>query len=373
VPSSVPRGLPPLSAALPVKRLARTLFPKPVWRWLGREIRDLPFRWRDLGPDLCQRWSRRDVPLPPARLRRRVGLTSSREEFLAVGDAMARAVLDAFEECRRSDQSYRSWLDFGCGSGRLARFLGGSGERDLHGVDVDRAAIGWARRHLGAGFVATSIQPPLPFAAGRFDVVCAISVFTHLDEAMQHSWLRELRRVLRPGGLLIASTHHEDLQWTRPDLTDEKRAQLAAAGFLFAPGNGRFNDNSTFHTLPYLLEQWGGLFTLGLYTRHGLGGYQDLAVWEAKRPKSCAKDRGRTSRSEVASDTVPCQQASVSGATEPVNLVAPANGDGALARLRRVQRAPALRAGAWPGCPTNSPSCSSSLSQEGARGLEAVR
>jgi SAM-dependent methyltransferase len=196
---------------------------------------------------------------------------------------MSRAVLGAFEQCRRPEEPYWRWLDFGCGSGRLARFLASPEERDLHGVDVDQAAIRWARRHLGPGFVATSVRPPLPFPAAAFDVVCAISVFTHLDEAMQLAWLRELWRVLRPGGFLIASTHHEDLQWTRPDLTAGERAQLAAEGFLFAPGNGRFNDNSTFHTLPYLQRQWGELFTLGLYTRRGLGSYQDLAVWEARQ------------------------------------------------------------------------------------------
>jgi SAM-dependent methyltransferase len=274
--------LPRIFAAQPLKRLAKTLLPEPVWRWLRREIKDLPFRLRDFGPDIRERWPHRAVPLPPARLRRRVGLTSSREEFLTVGCQMSEAVLVACAERRRPAESYRRWLDFGCGSGRLARFLAASGERELHGVDVDRAAIRWARRHLGPGFVATSAWPPLPFPAAAFDVVCAISVFTHLDEPMQLAWLRELRRVLRPGGLLIASTHHEDLQWTRPDLTDEERAQLAAEGFLFAPGKGRFNDNSTFHTLPYLQRQWGELFTLGLYTRRGLGGYQDLAVWEAK-------------------------------------------------------------------------------------------
>lgn len=274
--------LPRITAALPLKRLAKTLLPEPVWRWLGREIKDLPSRLRDLGPDLRERCNRGVTPLPSARLRRRVGLTSSREEFLTVGRQLSQAVLAAFEERRRPAESYRRWLDFGCGSGRLARFLVAAGERDLHGVDVDRAAIRWARRHLGPGFVATGGRPPLPFPAAAFDVVCAISVFTHLDEAIQLAWLRELRRILRPGGVLIASTHHEDLQWTRPDLTDEERAQLAAEGFLFAPGKGRFNDNSTFHTLPYLQRRWGELFTLGLYTRRGLGGYQDLAVWEAR-------------------------------------------------------------------------------------------
>ena len=266
-----------------LKGFARRLVPRPAWRWLGREIKDLPFRLRDLGPDLRERLSGSRLPLPPARLRRRVGLTSSRDEFLTVGSEVARTVLRAYDQHRRPEESHGRWLDFGCGCGRLARFLVGSGERELHGVDVDRAAIRWLARRFGPGFVATGARPPLPFPAAAFDVACAISVFTHLDEPMQLAWLQELHRILRPRGLLIASTHHVDLVWTRPDITEESRAKLAADGFLFAPGGNRFNDDSAFHSLPYLERTWGRLFALRTYAKLGLCGYQDLTVWEAKR------------------------------------------------------------------------------------------
>jgi SAM-dependent methyltransferase len=269
-------------AAHALKAFARKITPEPVWRWLGREVKDLPFRLQDIGPDLRELLSRSGLPLPPARLRRRVGLTSSRVEFLSVGREVSEMVLRAFEECHLPEERYGRWLDFGCGCGRLARFLATAPDRELYGVDIDHAAIRWMRRHLGPHFVAIGALPPLPFAAAAFDVVCAISVFTHLDEQMQVAWLGELHRILRPGGLLIASTHHEELLVTRPDLTAAERARLAKDGFLFASGKGRFNDNSTFHSLPYLELTWGKLFTLGLYAKRGLGGYQDLSVWEAR-------------------------------------------------------------------------------------------
>ena len=269
----------------PLKRLARKVLPRPIWRWLGRQVKDLPFRLRDYGPDLRERFStaRTGPPLPPAALRRRVGLTSSRDEFLTVGRELSQVLLAAFEEHRRPGAGYPRWLDFGCGSGRLARFLAEAGAvQQISGVDVDRAAIRWARRHLGEGFVAIRPQPPLPFPEAAFDVAYAISVFTHFDEATQLAWLAELHRVLRPGGLLITSTHHADLQWTRPDLTEPEKESLATGGFLFAPGGGLFNENSTFHTLPYLERTWGCFFDLRSYAKHGFGGYQDLSVWEAR-------------------------------------------------------------------------------------------
>src|SRR5438046_2874585 len=51
--------------------------------------------------------------------------------------------------------------------------------------------------------------PPLAFANATFDLAYALSVFTHLPEAMQHDWMDELRRVVRPGGYLLLTTHGE--------------------------------------------------------------------------------------------------------------------------------------------------------------------
>jgi len=265
--------------------IAKRVVPGKGRRWLREQVEDLPYRLRDLGPDLRDRFPGHGgggVPLPPAALRRRVGLNSSREEFVALGRGIAQALLGAFEEARRPGARYLRWLDFGCGPGRVARFLVEARVGEILGVDVDRSAVRWARLHLEGHFVPTMARPPLPFPAGSFDVAYAVSVFTHLDEEQQREWLRELHRVLRPGGLLLATTHHPELQGTRRDLRDEQRAQLAAGGFLFAPGDGRFNHGSTFHALPYLERTWGRLFALRHYAQHGLSGYQDISAWEAK-------------------------------------------------------------------------------------------
>jgi SAM-dependent methyltransferase len=269
----------------PFKQLARKVLPRRVRRWLRQMIRDVPQRLRDLGPDLRERWSGApgEIPLPPAALRRRVGLTSSREEFLRLGRALSQDLLDVFTEVRAPGEDFSRWLDFGCGSGRVARFLIAAQVGEISGVDVDRPAVRWARRHLGPRFQAIAPRPPLPFPEASFDVVTAVSVFTHFDEASQLDWLREIHRILRPGGLLIASTHAEDLVWSRPDLTEPQRIRLSQDGFLFAPGDGPFNDDSAFHTLAYLERVWGGLFTLRTHRPHGLARYQDLSVWAARR------------------------------------------------------------------------------------------
>src|SRR6185503_21358796 len=45
----------------------------------------------------------------------------------------------------------------------------------------------------------------LPHSRGFFDVVYAYSVFTHLPEDVQTHWLAEISRVLKPGGVLVAT------------------------------------------------------------------------------------------------------------------------------------------------------------------------
>jgi ubiquinone/menaquinone biosynthesis C-methylase UbiE len=50
------------------------------------------------------------------------------------------------------------------------------------------------------------LEPPLIFGDESFDLVYAISVFSHLTAPLQIGWRNELRRVLRPGGLLLLTT-----------------------------------------------------------------------------------------------------------------------------------------------------------------------
>ena len=153
-----------------------------------------------LGP---QRVSPTDgMPLPPRRLMVRVAGTADADWFLRSGragyDAIAAHVALAGIE---------SVLDFGCGCGRVTRyFRGHAGE--VAGSDVNREAVAWCRTNLPFGtFEINGLAPPLVFADASFDLVYALSVFTHLTADLQLAWRDELRRVLRPGGCLLISTH----------------------------------------------------------------------------------------------------------------------------------------------------------------------
>jgi SAM-dependent methyltransferase len=103
-------------------------------------------------------------------------------------------------------------LDFGCGWGRYLRlFLKDVPPENLFGLDVDPEIIAVCRQsripadlHVGTPF------PPTRFADNTFDVVYAYSVFSHLSEKAHLAWLEEFKRILRPGGILMATTWGKD-------------------------------------------------------------------------------------------------------------------------------------------------------------------
>ena len=92
-------------------------------------------------------------------------------------------------------------LDFGCGWGRILRFfLKDLDPKYVHGVDVEPSAIAECRDTKVPGDIQL-IAPhgPLPFSKDTFQIVYAYSVFTHLPEQAAAHWMREIKRILKPG------------------------------------------------------------------------------------------------------------------------------------------------------------------------------
>jgi SAM-dependent methyltransferase len=91
------------------------------------------------------------------------------------------------------------WIDYGCGLGGLVRYV-----RAEVGCDIRGAEEGWAAEELirsGAPFAAPDVLDRL---AGTVDVVTAIEVIEHVHAPLP--FLRALRDILRPGGLLFLTT-----------------------------------------------------------------------------------------------------------------------------------------------------------------------
>lgn len=103
-----------------------------------------------------------------------------------------------------------SVCEWGCGPARILRHLPGllpAGSR-VFGTDYNAKTIEWCAAHLKRiTFRLNDLAPPLPFSTGELDLLYAVSVLTHLSEDMQHAWLAECVRVVRPGGLILLTVH----------------------------------------------------------------------------------------------------------------------------------------------------------------------
>ena len=165
------------------------------------------------------------VPLPPKRLRAGGEHFRGDSEFVASGRNEARWLAN-----QGLLTPVSSLLDFGCGVGRLAIGLleEGTPLKNYVGVDVRRSVVRWARRRITRGdsrfgFVCVDIgnarynprglpfqEQQLPFGDAAFDIAYSYSVFSHLEIDDSRSALRELRRLVRVGSMVIITAFVED-------------------------------------------------------------------------------------------------------------------------------------------------------------------
>jgi SAM-dependent methyltransferase len=224
-------------------------------------VLDAAFRVRDLArvaraiPRNMHFWTRPSpdgLPLPRSALIYQVAGTADITWFLQAGERAAESIRTTLSRNGLDLEDFESILDFGCGCGRVVRHWGGL-HAQIFGTDVNERAIAWCRRNLSHGrFFANDPAPPLPFESEKFDLVYALSVFTHLPTAMQRPWLEELLRVTARGGYLIFSTHGARYL---PDLSPEQQTRFHAGELVVlnedAAGSNRCG---AYHPIAYVRE-----------------------------------------------------------------------------------------------------------------------
>jgi SAM-dependent methyltransferase len=181
---------------------------------------------------------------------------------------IAEGLRDALTLVGRPLSTFESVLDLGCGCGRVLRWFQEEARTTrFHGSDISGSAIEWNRRHMPfARFDVNGKEPPLAHPDGSFDLVIAVSVVTHLSEELQLAWLAELKRVLRPGGLLLMTVLGDDSSEQR--LTGRDLEAYRAKG------------QDAFHSRAYVERVWSRFLPLRAYLRNGPMYVQDLVVLE---------------------------------------------------------------------------------------------
>jgi SAM-dependent methyltransferase len=142
-------------------------------------------------------------------------------------------------------------LDLGCGCGRTMRHWKWLSGPELHGSDYNPYLVRWCSENLPfADFALNDLTPPLDYDDDSFDFVYAVSVFTHFDEDLQRAWMADLRRILKPGGVLYVTVHGrsrlEELA------LEQKEAFLAGRLVVTDPKGAGTNICSAYHPEPYV-------------------------------------------------------------------------------------------------------------------------
>ncbi len=167
---------------------------------------------------------------------------------------------------------------------------------EFHGCDIDEPAIAWATEHLSPPFrlFLSREVPPLERPNASFDLIWATSVFTHLVHETWSRWMIELHRLLRPGGILMASYLGQRQSWILGEPWDDRRVGMNVinAGLDWDWG-GPF----VFHSEWWLRAHWGRAFEIVSIEEEALD-QQGLVVMRRRDVTLTSEDLDRTEPDE---------------------------------------------------------------------------
>jgi SAM-dependent methyltransferase len=136
-------------------------------------------------------------------------------------------------------------VDVGCGSGRYLPLARGRGASLVVGCDLSAGMLAGIGRAGGHQLVQADAQS-LPLAGGSADVALAMHMLYHVPSVV--TAVRELRRVVRPDGMLLAMTNGRDHQAELQSLASDAMSAVAGcvidrpsliAGFTFENGGAQ--------------------------------------------------------------------------------------------------------------------------------------
>jgi SAM-dependent methyltransferase len=204
-----------------------------------------------------------ELPIPPPDLASRVG--GSYQEYRAIGAAHRGFIASLLPE----DWSFsnKRVLDFGCGPGRtLTAHAAEAESAEFWGCDIDAPSIEWAQSHLSPPFhfFVCDEVPPLDQPDSTFDLVYAMSVFTHITDHW-NSWIAELHRVMRPEGVAIISILGPAMANAILGRDWDDRIGMAVADL---HKGWEIGGPSVFHSEWWIREHWGRAFEILRFEPH---------------------------------------------------------------------------------------------------------
>ena len=206
------------------------------------------------------------------------------EDYWAGAYLGALIYLQLYDRAGGNLRTCGSFLDFGCGTGKLAAIYQSIDGLALVGTDINESLIDWNRRHRPGEFAVNQPDPPLAYPSHSFDLIVAASVFTHVPLASQRAWLEEIRRVLSPSGVFLCTVHgREQVEYQlRPEprrrFDETGEAELHPGDEGLSAASVRVDLPDVFQTRSRVLAAFGEVFEVVDYVPSG----QDFLVLRAK-------------------------------------------------------------------------------------------
>ena len=129
------------------------------------------------------------------------------EQYKEDGEITAKEVIDWTKQYLHNSLAILEW---GCGVARVVRHIPNYVSRDskVYGIDINKQMTDWNSKHIPTvSFSINEYNPPTRFNENYFDLVFALSVFTHIEYQFQLKWLKEMHRIIKTGGVFLFTTH----------------------------------------------------------------------------------------------------------------------------------------------------------------------
>ncbi len=160
---------------------------------------------------------------------------------------------------------YRRILDFGCGAGRLLNSMPFNEAASVFACDVSEKCVDNVQKYFGwVNAQISGLMPPLLYPSNYFDCIYSFSVFSHLSQPVENSFLEELHRIGQKGCIYIISFH--GIHGKEVRLTETEIDMLEREGFYFKKvhGAGAHPEyyEASHHTWDYLRNNWTKYFDI---------------------------------------------------------------------------------------------------------------
>jgi ubiquinone/menaquinone biosynthesis C-methylase UbiE len=116
-------------------------------------------------------------------------------------------------------------LEWGCGVARIIRHIPVYVDKDsiVYGADINTGMIEWNVNNIpNVTFQKIDYCPPTSFHDNQFNLVFALSVFTHIEVNFQAKWVAEIHRIISENGIFLFTTHGNKYNINLDE--DEKKA-----------------------------------------------------------------------------------------------------------------------------------------------------